>query len=231
MRPWSRFASSQNTSFFSFFFISPASLKVWPRKSQEQVCYEVDMVVRCRQMFVKRINSTCNVLKGYTKGYTLEGRFEGLCGQHQQVFLTVLILLFIEPDNIYVDYNQFSRQGNVWDRSADGSTTFSPVSRRPTVSWRTGGGLNSKRGCLLACFLKSCCSPDREQDMFQGLKLDLTPPYFLICFIKTNSFRVGEPPIMRKMRERLSERMVLNFNLRPRGNFLAIWFDFCQRVS
>ena len=189
------------------------------------------MVVRCRQMFVKIINSTCNVLKGYTKGYTLEGRFEGLCGQHQQVFLTVLILLFIEHDNIYVDYNQCSRQGNVWDRSADGSTTFSPVSRRPTVSWRTGSGLNSKRGGLLACFLKSCCSPDREQDMFQGLKLDLTPPYFLICFIKTNSYRVGEPPIMRKMRERLSERMVLNFNLRPRGNFLAIWFDFCQRVS
>ena len=127
-------------------------------------------------------------------------------------------------------YSMF-RQGNIWDRSADGSTTFSPVSRRPTVSWRTGGDLNSKRGCLLACFLKSCCSPNRERDMFQGLKLDLTPPYFLICFIKTNSFRVGEPPIMRKMRERLSERMVLNFNLRPRGNFLAIWFDFCQRVS
>ena len=33
-----------------------------------------------------------------SKGYALEGRFEGLRGQHQQVFPTVLILLFIEHD-------------------------------------------------------------------------------------------------------------------------------------
>ena len=35
------------------------------------------------------------------KGYALEGRFEGLRGQHQQVFPTVLILLTIEHDNIF----------------------------------------------------------------------------------------------------------------------------------
>ena len=36
------------------------------------------------------------------KGYALEGRFEGLCSQHQQVFPTVLIPLFIEHGNIYI---------------------------------------------------------------------------------------------------------------------------------
>ena len=71
----------------------------------------MDMVVICSQMSVKEL-----ILHTF-KGYALEGRFEGLCSQHQQVFPTVLIPLFIEHGNIYiyiyVEYIQCPRQGNV----------------------------------------------------------------------------------------------------------------------